>query len=178
MKTFVCHGEQIQSSPCGVVHFPSNSGYLRNWEPRDDPLCTGNVYLLDARGGGISFPVPLPSSELWRLCPLQLNAHHHTRLFQLYVNIQRKEEGSRLVLYIWKQGGGLQDRMAWEEVRVQGSRGDGSQWLLSHTGRDYSPFQPLQNPRSSLLKVSVSPVSNPTCRKLRLLDTPLMNVST
>lgn len=60
------------------------------------------------------------------------------------------------MLCFWKQGNGLQGRKTWEEVRVQGHRGDGGQWLSSHTGRDYSPSHFLQIPRSSPKGLSLS----------------------
>lgn len=78
-----------------------------------------------------------------------------------------REEGSGLTLCFWKQG---RDRQGWGGI--------GGKQFSSHTGRASIYSQPPESPRSSLLKVWVSPFSNPSHGNVgRILDTHLINVS-
>lgn len=154
---------------CEVVLSPFNCRHLRNWEPLHPHFVQGMWIPQMPEVAASLSPFPCRSQSCG--CSGHSNTCPPTWLFQLYVDTQREEEGSRLTLCFWTQG--LQGRHG---LRAGGSgRGGERKQLSSHTGRSYIPSQPLQSPMSSLLAVCVSPFSYPSHGKLgRIHDTHLI----
>lgn len=131
----------------------------------------------DARGGGLSFPAPPPSSELQLLCPLQVNIYPCTWFFQHSVNIQREEEGSRLVVCSGSKE--MVFKVGWPGRKSESGGAEGMEVnaFISHRER----LQPLSaSPKPQKLSAKgLCPSGLQSCGKLgRILDTHLINIST
>lgn len=150
-ETFVCHGEQIQSYLCSAACSPLTVGLWGPGSLRPSP-CTGHVcwcrqHLLPGlptvlRAGAV-LSAPSQHSPIW--------------LFQIYINLQREEEGSRLTLCFRRRANSLQGR---EGLEGEGWRENGGKCL--HLPQGGPAFPPrLSKAPGALFSRLVSPIVQP-----------------
>lgn len=150
-ETFVCHGEQIQSYLCSAACSPLTVGLWGPGSLRPSP-CTGHVHwwrqhllpgLPTVLRAGAVLSAPSQHSPIW--------------LFQIYINLQREEEGSRLTLCFRRRANSLQGR---EGLEGEGWRENGGKCL--HLPQGGPAFPPrLSKAPGALFSRLVSPIVQP-----------------